>query len=270
MRCSFEPYEGAQKYLFVSYSHQDAKQVYSILEYLYQQNMRIWYDGGIEWGDEWPKTIARHLSGSHVCLAFHSAASVQSERCREELYYARKQHVPVLSIYLENVELDAGLDMQLSSQQALYLNQYKTKKDFYASLYTMKRLQECSMDTPYSFRSSASPGAPVSPPKAISTSVPRVRLIGISGKCKDEQFWIADHTSIGRDSSNRIVLSDMRVSRKHCLFLDCGSHWEMQVLGGNGIQIDNQLFSPPDPPIRLSQGMVLTLFDEQFRIDLPV
>lgn len=51
MRCSFKPYEGDEKYIFISYSHQNGDIVAPILEKLNSEGLRIWYDEGIEWGD---------------------------------------------------------------------------------------------------------------------------------------------------------------------------------------------------------------------------
>ena len=57
MRCSFTPYEGNEKYIFVSYSHSNSDKVAPILEKLNDEGFRIWYDEGIEWGTEWPESI---------------------------------------------------------------------------------------------------------------------------------------------------------------------------------------------------------------------
>ena len=48
MRCSFNPYEGKEKYIFISYSHSDSEIIIPILEELNSNGYRIWYDDGIE------------------------------------------------------------------------------------------------------------------------------------------------------------------------------------------------------------------------------
>ena len=97
----FEPYEG---YIFVSYGHKDYQKILPILKLLHNKGYRIWYDKGIEWGSEWPDTIAKHLSDSTICMAFHSVTSVQSLNCRQEIYYAIKQKKSILRDELYNIK----------------------------------------------------------------------------------------------------------------------------------------------------------------------
>ena len=69
MRCSFNPYEGKEKYIFISYSHSDSEIIIPILEELNSNGYRIWYDDGIEWGSEWPESVAQHLHNCEICMA---------------------------------------------------------------------------------------------------------------------------------------------------------------------------------------------------------
>lgn len=114
------PYEGEKPFVFVSYAHKNSTEVMGILKRLNKCGLRIWYDEGIEWGSEWPQSIAEHLKKSSLFLAFHSKASIVSPNCRQEVAYAIKNRKTILSVYLEDVELPDGMDMQLSIYQALY------------------------------------------------------------------------------------------------------------------------------------------------------
>lgn len=143
MKCSFRPYEGNDNYIFVSYSHSDSGVIAPILESLNRAGFRIWYDEGIEWGDEWPESVARHLHDCEVCLAFHSRASVVSENCRQEIHYALKKKKRILSVFLERTELSEGLDMQLSPYQSTFLYQYDDEEEFFSELANNKILQSC-------------------------------------------------------------------------------------------------------------------------------
>lgn len=148
MKCSFQPYEGPEPYCFVSYSHADAERVAPVLDYLHRGGLRIWYDEGIEWGSEWPDSIARHLQGARVCLLFHSRTSLESQNCRQEIYYANQNRKEKLSIFLENVQLPPGLDMQLSAVQATYAWQYDRPEQFLARLAKLPLLQSCRAAAP--------------------------------------------------------------------------------------------------------------------------
>lgn len=143
MKCSFRPYEGNDNYIFVSYSHSDSGVIAPILESLNRAGFRIWYDEGIEWGDEWPESVARHLHDCEVCIAFHSRASVVSENCRQEIHYALKKKKRILSVFLERTELSEGLDMQLSPYQSTFLYQYDDEEEFFSELAKNKILQSC-------------------------------------------------------------------------------------------------------------------------------
>ncbi len=134
MACNFKPYEGTEKYIFVSYAHADGGVVYPIIERLHEAGFRIWYDEGIEWGTEWPEAIARHLAKCEVCLAFHSRASAVSANCRQEINYAQKKGRGILSVYLEDVELSEGMDMQMTLYQSTFWYQYKDKNQFFDRL----------------------------------------------------------------------------------------------------------------------------------------
>ena len=140
-----KPYEGAEPYVFVSYSHKDSAQVFEILQVLQSQGLRIWYDKGIEWGSEWPDDIAEHISNCQCVMVFHSQNSKKSRNCTHEIYFAVKNEKDILSIYLEEVQLKPGIEMQLSAFQATYFYQYPVDKleEFYSDLLKSKILQPC-------------------------------------------------------------------------------------------------------------------------------
>ena len=148
MKCSFRPYEGDEKYIFISYSHSNSDIVASILEKLNSEGFRIWYDEGIEWGTEWPESIASHLKNCEVFMAFHSRASIVSPNCRQEINYAlkMKKGIGILSVYLEEVELSEGLDMQLSPFQSTFPFQYENSDEFFDRLTNTGILQSCRDD----------------------------------------------------------------------------------------------------------------------------
>lgn len=143
MNTSLTPYEGSQEYIFVSYSHQDREKVLVILKKLDQAGFRVWYDEGIEWGSEWPASIAMHLNRCAVLMAFHSRNSVSSTNCRQEINYALKYHKSIISVYLEEVELEPGVDMQLTLFQSTYPYQYADQQEFFSRLIETRLLQCC-------------------------------------------------------------------------------------------------------------------------------
>ena len=55
-------YEGAEPYVFISYSHADSERVLAIVKAMEKRGYRVWYDAGINAGQQWTET--RHLQQS--------------------------------------------------------------------------------------------------------------------------------------------------------------------------------------------------------------
>ena len=142
-RCKAVPYEGERPYFFVSYSHGDLAQVFPILERLEVEGYRLWYDEGIDPGSEWPETIAAHLTNASACVGMISNNYLQSDNCRRELNYALKKHIPFLPVFLEDAEMSAGVEMQLSANRSIFKYRLPTEDAFYQTLSTTKCLQPC-------------------------------------------------------------------------------------------------------------------------------
>ena len=86
---------------------------------LQEAGCRIWYDGGIEVGSEWPEYIAAHLEGAAVMLAFISNAYVRSDNCRKEMHFAQTRKISTVNIFLEETALTPGMEMQIGPLFAL-------------------------------------------------------------------------------------------------------------------------------------------------------
>ena len=78
-------YEGKKEYIFVSYAHKDSEIVLPIIEQLYEQKYRVWYDEGIAPGSEWPRNIAEHLNKASAVIVFVSQNSLDSKNCQNEI-----------------------------------------------------------------------------------------------------------------------------------------------------------------------------------------
>ncbi len=129
------PYEGEKGFIFISYSHKDGPRVYPIIERLAAEGYRVWFDEGIDPGSEWPETIADHLSKSAVCMGFISENYLNSHNCKRELNFALMKQIPFLSIMLEEVTMSAGVEMQLSTNQSIFLYKLSSPDVFYNRLH---------------------------------------------------------------------------------------------------------------------------------------
>ena len=135
--------EGKKPYLFISYAHEDTTKVVAAIRGLQRLGYRIWYDMGISAGAQWPEDVADHIFGCDAVLAFMTPNSIQSDNCREELFYAKKCNKKILLAYLEKCDLTHGMDMRLGMLQAIERWRCKDDEEFYTRLAKAKNLQLC-------------------------------------------------------------------------------------------------------------------------------
>ena len=140
-------YEGKEPYIFVSYAHKDSAVVFRLVEQLNERGYRIWYDEGIEPGSEWPEYIANHLLGAEMVLSVLTPSAVNSVNCRREINFALSKNKPVLTIYMEDIELPVGLELQLSSQQSVLYYTYDSEERFLDKIETCQHLRPCKRAT---------------------------------------------------------------------------------------------------------------------------
>lgn len=142
-RCSAKPYEGNEKYIFVSYCHKDKAMVFPIIEQLAKDGYRIWYDEGIDPGSEWPEIIAQHLNDCSSFFAFVTNNSLNSHNCRRELNFALIKHKHFISIMLEPVNMSYGTQMQLSATQSIFKYKIDNEDEFYEKISNTSLLDIC-------------------------------------------------------------------------------------------------------------------------------
>ena len=77
----FKPYEGNEKYIFVSYNHDDSEKVYDIITEFHHRGYRIWHDKGIPLGDSFLEHLAMREKECSVVFSFLSPAYFESQYC---------------------------------------------------------------------------------------------------------------------------------------------------------------------------------------------
>ena len=165
MEYELKIYDGDLPYIFISYSHKDTEQVEQIIHGLQQRGHRIWFDSGIYGGEQWPTYIARRLKQCSAFLLFLSQNYMDSQNCVREIHYALKQNRKILPIYLEQIELDDGLDMQLSYIQALQFTGEQDKQNFWKAIDRVAILKPC--------RDESADAAPADPQKVPPAAAPK-------------------------------------------------------------------------------------------------
>lgn len=142
VQLGISPYKGEEAYIFISYSHRNMKAL-QIVEQLQSDGYRVWYDEGIDPGTEWDENIAMHVRNCFYFIALLSEDYINSSNCKDELNYARDLGKRRLLIYLQNVQLPAGMQMRLSRLQAIHKYTYDSEKLFMEKLYATRDLYEC-------------------------------------------------------------------------------------------------------------------------------
>lgn len=114
------PYTGKESYAFVSYKHEDKDQVYPVLYMLQRNGLRIWYDDGIEGGQNWQQIISQKLEESSLFILFSSEMSVKSENVLDEIFVAfHSLNKNCVTIRLDNATFDRIIEARIIRHQTL-------------------------------------------------------------------------------------------------------------------------------------------------------
>ncbi|GEM_PF-1981868 len=124
----YPTYSGSDPYVFFSYAHKDMEKIVPIIDRLYNDKYRLWYDAGIEVGANWPEVVASHLLNSKTVILFISESFLKSQNCRREVNYAVSEKKEMYCVFLENVNLPEDMGMQLSTVEKLYASDMSSEQ----------------------------------------------------------------------------------------------------------------------------------------------
>ena len=136
----------SEKYVFVSYAHKDSAVVLPCVEAMKKNNINLWFDEGIQAGSEWPEYIAEKVMSCSKFVLFVSRAYLESQNCKRELNFAISQKKDVLSVFIEEVTLSPGMEMQLGTYQSIFKNRFTNDKAFHDSLSSEKWFNPCKKE----------------------------------------------------------------------------------------------------------------------------
>jgi formylglycine-generating enzyme required for sulfatase activity len=115
----FDAYKGAEPFIFVSYAHKDRDSVFPLILELHGQGFRIWYDEGIDPGNEWALEIARNLKNAAQFLVFISPSSILSKNVKNEINFALNRDKAFIAVHLVETQLPDELDLRMGDIQAI-------------------------------------------------------------------------------------------------------------------------------------------------------
>lgn len=119
----FEAYKGIRPYLFTSYAHHDMKTVFNIIKKLYKKRYRIWYDEGIEPGNEWPEIVGKAIVNCTQFIVFMSPHAAVSRNVRNEINLAFTEDKNILVVFLKKTKLTEGMKLQIGTVQ--FVNRFE-------------------------------------------------------------------------------------------------------------------------------------------------
>lgn len=126
-------YKGEEPYLFISYAHKNFDEVHEIISELSRLGLHIWYDEGIDPGNEWPEEIAKAIDNAALFVVFVTIDAMASKNVISECYYALDNNKPFLSVFIEDVPFSPGLALRASSTQAI-MKFRMSDNDFYKKM----------------------------------------------------------------------------------------------------------------------------------------
>lgn len=133
MKSKILPACGVDKpYIFISYSHKDEEKVRIIIARLQEMGVRVWYDEGIGYSENFDEILEERIANCSVLVGFLSNAFVASKWCRKEINYAdnSENSISILPAYLEKTELRNGLGLRYSDSQSVYLDKHDSLDEF--------------------------------------------------------------------------------------------------------------------------------------------
>ena len=119
------PYQGSENYVFLSYSHADKEIAYDFISFLQFNGIRVWYDSGIPYGDNWMNFIAQKIdkAAATVLLSTPRAAApktvagsdIKLSHIEAELSRTLFSNKRLIKINVEPATYSSGTEMYMHS-----------------------------------------------------------------------------------------------------------------------------------------------------------
>lgn len=117
-------------YAVASFCEYDRKRVLPVINELNSRGCRLYFDGLIRDTDSISQAHARNILKSMGILAFVSEASLCSRKFRQEVNFALSSEKTVIAVFLEDVIMSAGMEMQFSAVHCIHKDGYSDEEFF--------------------------------------------------------------------------------------------------------------------------------------------
>lgn len=110
------------------------KEVFHIIKKLSSSSrFRIWYDEGIEPGNEWPEVVGSAIVNCTQFLVFMSPHAADSRNVRNEINLAFSENKDIIVIFVQRTNLSEGMKLQIGTVQ--FINRFElTDREFFDKL----------------------------------------------------------------------------------------------------------------------------------------
>ncbi|MCR5608344.1 MAG: toll/interleukin-1 receptor domain-containing protein, partial [Lachnospiraceae bacterium] len=96
LQVQFEPYEGEEKYAFISYKHDNKTliPIRNLFARFNEEGIKYWFDYGIQYNENWKKKLKERNRNSELFIALLSKSYFDSPECWKELLLAMSVKKP--------------------------------------------------------------------------------------------------------------------------------------------------------------------------------
>lgn len=134
-------FQSLRPYVFISYSHNDTNIVYDILRDMSKLGLNYWYDKELKTGSEWTEELGEKILNCEMIMVMLSNSAILSRNVRNEITMALNHKKQILPIFLEDVQLSPGAELQLQGFHWLLKHQMSAEH-FRQKLYeTLKKVE---------------------------------------------------------------------------------------------------------------------------------
>ena len=133
----FEPTDKCN-YFFVSYNTEDADRVKKIVKNLVHRDVPIWYDHGLEYGEQWEAQIPEKIRNAQAVLLFFSRGILQKKQS-----YVKKEYDLATGYYDKKVVvifLDSISKAEIPDEKLFWWLDIQSKQNIIVQNYTDSEL----------------------------------------------------------------------------------------------------------------------------------
>ena len=204
-------YEGAEPYIFISYSHADSGCVLGIVAAMQKRGYRVWWDENITAGEQWTAALANEIADCEIFMPFISQTFADSEYCMQEVRHAKgeKRNIVPVKLDLERTQYPKELKFLLENAQGFSMSSFSTVEAFAARLDAEPLFQRCRAETPQMFAQLAEIVTQSRPTAPLAQVVTRNRPAAPSGAFVGREDKIQAIEDAFRGGQTAVVLYGM-------------------------------------------------------------